>query len=57
LLVVNPKHPDFSLYDRSYQKWLFPEFIDLLKQYDKVVILEEHYTFNAMSKKIIWTYI
>jgi hypothetical protein len=28
------------------------EFIDLLKQYDKVVILEEHYTFNAMSKKL-----
>lgn len=27
-------------------------FIDLLKQYDKVVILEEHYTFNAMTKKL-----
>lgn len=26
----NPKHPDFSLYDRYYQKWLFPELVDSL---------------------------
>lgn len=28
------------------------EFRTLLKQYDEVVVLEEHYTFNAMTKKL-----
>lgn len=28
------------------------EFLELLSSYDKVVILEEHYTFNVMTKKL-----
>lgn len=28
------------------------QFIKLLEEFDKVVILDEHYTFNAMTKKI-----
>lgn len=28
------------------------EFIQLLEGYDKLVILDEHYTFNAMTEKL-----
>jgi len=27
-------------------------FIDLLNNYEKIVILEDHYTFNAMTEKL-----